>query len=106
MIEIESNSGSSIGSQNGLEELSKGSEASDNTETIDLDEEDDGEDDEEEEGDEVDVEEEVEEINNKDFESKNQVMKTKKSYIIYYLFLFAGSKVFQCTKKVFRKIRN
>ena len=106
VIEIESNSGSSIGSQNGLEELSKGSEASDNTETIDLDEEEDGEDDKEEEGDEVDVEEEVEEINNKDFESKNQVMKTKKSYIIYYIFLFTGSKVFQCTKKVFRKIRN
>ena len=72
VIEIESNSGSSIGSQNGLEELSKSSEASDNTDTIDLEEE---EEDEEEDGGDDDDEGEVEEILETvaDVESKNQV---------------------------------
>ena len=79
VIEIDSNSGSSIGSQNGLEELS---EASENTDTIDLeeeeeDEEEDGEVDENGDGDEdeEDVEEEVEEIleKNAEVDSKNPV---------------------------------
>ena len=75
VIEIESNSGSSIGSQNGLEELSKSSEASDNTYTIDLEEEEEDEEDEEEGGDDDDDEGEVEEIqgNVADDESKNEV---------------------------------
>ena len=75
MIEIDSNSGSSIGSQNGLEELS---EASENTDTIDLEEEEeeegDGEADEFEEEEEED-EGETEEILEKvaDVDSMNQV---------------------------------
>ena len=69
VIEIESNSGSSIGSQNGLEELSKSSEASDNTETIDLEEEDEDEEEEEREG----VEEEEIQQKDTELESKNQV---------------------------------
>ena len=79
VIEIDSNSGSSIGSQNGLEELS---EASENTDTIDLeeeeeDEEEDGEVDENGDGDEDEEadEDEVEEIleKNAEVDSKNPV---------------------------------
>ena len=76
VIEIESNSGSSIGSQNGLEELS---EASENTDTIDLEEEEEeengeaeGSEDEEDEGeDEGETEEILEKV--ADVDSMNEV---------------------------------